>query len=388
MGFTSLLIHLLAVGISTTAALDGPARPTKTTLTVDCLWCTGTEVFDTSFTTSIEGGDFSWPGFPPFPPEISKTTVCAQKCSVLTLSTVTWKSGMSKASPFTPSAVSTSCVTIYNDTPIPSLVTLSSTTASTSCSTTSEEMMISWEWVTPSSSSVWGIPPGERTWTLGTPIGTPIWSQASSFHFSQATDEASGSEPCTTELTVTMTKTITETWQSQTPMTTTLVRTRSTTIETVVVETYSTSTGERVVGGTRTETTTVQAVSSGKDCVQVGKCCAACSATVAPGESGIASILSVGSVSTDEEYVSSSEGSISWASGSPSGSLTPNSTEDSVFETTETGWETGSEVSETDSEWSSDSETDVPTSIQTAGGVQVTAALGIGVVLGLMGLLA
>ncbi|RMJ10722.1 hypothetical protein CDV36_009647 [Fusarium kuroshium] len=385
MGFTSLLIHLLAVGISTTVALDGPvvpARPTKTTLTVDCLWCTGTEVFDTSFTTSIQG-DFSWPGFPP---EISKTTICAQKCSVLTLSTVTWKSGMSKTSPFTPSAVSTSCVTIYNDTPIPSLVTLSSTTASTSCSTTSEEMMVSWEWVTPSSSSsIWGIPPGERTWTLGTPIGTPIWSQASSFHFSQATDEASGSEPCTTELTVTMTKTITETWQSQTPMTTILVRTRSTTIETVVVETYSTSTGERVVGGTRTETTTVQAVSSGKDCVQVGKCCAACSATVAPGESGIASILSVGSASTDEEYVSSSEGSISWTSGS----LTPNSTEDSVFETTtETGWETGSDVSETDSEWSSGSETDVPTSIQTAGGAQVTAALGIGVVLGLMGLLA
>ncbi|RSL52795.1 hypothetical protein CEP53_007972 [Fusarium sp. AF-6] len=384
MGFTSLLIHLLAVGIPTTVALEGPvvpARPTKTTLTVDCLWCTGTEVFDTSFTTSIQG-DFSWPGFPP---EISKTTICAQKCSVLTLSAVTWKSGMSKASPFTPSAVSTSCVTIYNDTPIPSLVTLSSTTASTSCSTTSEEMMVSWEWVTPSSSSsIWGIPPGEITWTLGTPVGTPIWSQASSFHFSQATDEASGSEPCTTELTVTMTKTITETWQSQTPMTTILVRTRSTTIETVVVETYSTSTGERVVGGTRTETTTVQAVSSGKDCVQVGKCCAACSATVAPGESGIASILSVGSVSTDEEYVSSSEGSISWTSGS----LTPNSTEDSVFETTETGWETGSDVSETDSEWSSGSETDVPTSIQTAGGAQVTAALGIGVVLGLMGLLA
>ncbi|KAJ4156980.1 hypothetical protein NW754_008623 [Fusarium falciforme] len=73
MGFTSLLTHLLAVGISTTAALDGPvvpARPTKTTLTVDCLWCTGTEVFDTSFTTSIEE-HFSFPGFPP---EVSKTT--------------------------------------------------------------------------------------------------------------------------------------------------------------------------------------------------------------------------------------------------------------------------------------------------------------------------
>ncbi|KAJ4320669.1 hypothetical protein N0V84_005733 [Fusarium piperis] len=386
MGFTSLLIHLLAVGISTTAALDGPVvptRPTKTTITVDCLWCTGTEVFDTSFTTSIEE-HFSFPGFPP---EISKTTVCAQTCSVRTLSTATRKSGMSKASPFTPSAVSTSCVTIYDDTPIPSLVTLSSTaTTSTSCSTTSE-MMVSWEWVTPSSLSALGIP-GERTWSLGTPIGTPIWSRASSFHFSQATDEASGLEPCTTELTVTMTKTITETWQSQTPMTTTLVRTRSTTIETVVVETYSTSTGERVVGGTRTETTTVQAVSSGKDCVQVGKCCAACSATVAPGESGTASILSVGSVSTDEGYVSSSEGPISWTAGSPSGSLAPNSTEDSVLETSEAGWETGSEVSETNSEWSSGSETDVPTSIQTAGGAQVTAALGIGVVLGLMGLLA
>ncbi|KAL2670593.1 hypothetical protein Neosp_014381 [[Neocosmospora] mangrovei] len=337
MGFTSLLIYLLAVGVSTTAALDGsvvPTQHTKTTLTVDCLW----------------------------------------------------KSGMSKASPFTPSAVSTSCVTIYDDTPIPSLVTLSSTTASTSCSTSSEEVMISWEWVTPSSSSIWGIPPGERTWTLGTPIGTPMWSQASSFHFSQATDEASGSESCTTELTVTMTKTITETWQSQTPMTTTLVRTRSTTIETIVVETYSTSTGERVVDGTRTETTTVQAVSSGKDCVQVGEC--PCSPTVAPGESGSASILSVGSVSTDEEYVSSSEGSISWTSGSPSESLVPNSTEGSVFETSETEWETGSEVSETDSEWSSGSETVVPTSIQTAGGAQVTAALGIGALLGLMGLLA
>lgn len=142
-----------------------------------------------------------------------------------------------------------------------------------------------------------------------------------------------------------------------------------------------------MVGGTRTETTTVQAVSSGKDCVQVGKCCAACSATVAPGESGMASILSVGSVSTDGEYVSSSEGSISWTSGSPSGSLTPNSTEDSVFETSETGWETGSEISGTDSEWSSGSETIVPTSIQTAGGAQVTAALGIGALLGLMGLL-
>lgn len=89
MGFTSLLIHLLVVGISTTAALDGPvvpAQPTKTTITVDCLWCTGTEAFDTSFTTSIDG-HFSFPGFPP---EISKTTACAQRCSVLTLSTVTW----------------------------------------------------------------------------------------------------------------------------------------------------------------------------------------------------------------------------------------------------------------------------------------------------------
>lgn len=121
--------------------------------------------------------------------------------------------------------------------------------------------------------------------------------------------------------------------------------------------------------------------------MEVGKCCAACSATAAPGESGTASILSVGSVSTDGEYVSSSEGSISWTSGPLSGSLVPNSTEDLVFETSETGWKTGSEASETDSEWSG-SETVVPTSIQTAGGTQVTAALGIGALLGLMGLLA
>lgn len=143
-----------------------------------------------------------------------------------------------------------------------------------------------------------------------------------------------------------------------------------------------------MVGGTRTETTTVQAVSSGKDCVQVGKCCGGCSATVAPGESGTASILSVGPVSTDGEYVSSCEEYIPWTPGYPSGSLAPNSTEDSVFETSEAGWETGSEVSETDSEWSSGSETVVPTSIQTAGGAQVTAALGLGALLGLMGLLA
>ncbi|KAM0429706.1 hypothetical protein ACHAPT_006312, partial [Fusarium lateritium] len=90
--------------------------------------------------------------------------------------------------------------------------------------------------------------------------------------------------------------------------------------------------------------------------------------------------------STDEEYASSSEGSISWTAESPSGSLTPNSTEGSGFETSETTW---SEVSETtDSEWSSGSETDGPTSIQTAGGAQVTAALGIGALFGLMGLLA
>ncbi|KAM0261626.1 hypothetical protein ACHAPA_009693 [Fusarium lateritium] len=178
-----------------------------------------------------------------------------------------------------------------------------------------------------------------------------------------------------------MTTTIVETWQSKTPQTVTLLHTITTTIKTVVVEAYSTSTGEVVVGGTTTETTTVEAVSSGVECSEVGKCCGGCSVTEESVSVETASSTVVQTYTTVQEYVSSEGGS--WVPAeSASGTIVPG-TEDSTATASETLTET---TTVSGSDW--ESETAGPTSIQTAGAAHVKAAVGIGAIFGLMGLLA
>ncbi|KAJ4262997.1 hypothetical protein NW762_006610 [Fusarium torreyae] len=183
-----------------------------------------------------------------------------------------------------------------------------------------------------------------------------------------------------------MTKTIVETWQSKTLKTTTLVHTLSTTIKTVVVEAYSTSTGEVVVGGTKTETTTVEAVSE-TECSEVGKCCAGCSVTVQSGGVETISSTLVETFKTVEEYVSSVGGpSVSrlLPVESLSGTVAPSDSGSSTSTTSKTITETTIVASGSGSE----SETAGPTSIQTAGAAHMTAAVGIGAIFGLIGLLA
>ncbi|RBR14321.1 uncharacterized protein FIESC28_07751 [Fusarium coffeatum] len=304
----------------------------------------------------------------------------------------------------------TSCITIYS-TPSPSVETLAlpELSSSTSCTSTSTHMS-PWTWERPESpstevaSSELGLPPwtsaateaatltfaSEVTDTVVYPSKTKLtfpWSFISIE--TSSTVEASTetmtevvpvSEPCTTDITVTMTKTVVETWQSKTPQTVTLSSTISTTIETVIVEAYSTSTGEVVVGGTRTELTTIEAVSSGADCTEAaGKCCSGCSATAESESATIETISStfVSTLTTVEEYVSSAGGSVV-----PAASVTGESgNEDSSPTTSLT-------LVETTTLSGSETETDAATSVQTAGAAHVTAAIGIGAILGLMGVLA
>ena len=137
-----------------------------------------------------------------------------------------------------------------------------------------------------------------------------------------------------------------------------------------------------MVEGTKTELTTVEAVSSGVDCSEAGKCCAACSATAE--STGVETTTStlVGTYTTVEEYVSSAGGS--WVPAeSPSGTAVAPGTEGSIPSTSETFTET-TNISGSYAE----SETAGPTSVQTAGAAHVTAAVGIGAIFGLMGLLA
>ncbi|KAL4726969.1 hypothetical protein ACLX1H_005868 [Fusarium chlamydosporum] len=181
------------------------------------------------------------------------------------------------------------------------------------------------------------------------------------------TEQVPASQPCTTDVTVTMTKTITETWQSKTPQTATLIHTISTTIKTVIVEPYSTSTGEVVVGGTRTEVTTIEAVSSGADCSEAaGKCCGGCSATTEAESATIETISStlVSTLTTVEQYVSSAGGSVVPA---PPETIVPGS--EGLYPTT------SMTLTETTTVSGSETETDGATSIQTAGAAHVTAAM-------------
>ncbi|KAM0078734.1 hypothetical protein ACKRZS_009467 [Fusarium odoratissimum] len=179
-----------------------------------------------------------------------------------------------------------------------------------------------------------------------------------------------------------MTKTFYETWESKTLQIATLSRTISTTIETVIVEAYSTSTGEVVVEGTKTELTTVEAVSSGVDCSEAGKCCAACSVTAESVGVETTTLTLEGTYTTVEEYVSSAGGS--WVPAeSPSGTAVIPGTEGSTPTNSETLTETT-----TKSGSHAETETAGPTSVQTAGAAHVTAAVGIGAIFGLMGLLA
>ncbi|SCV37186.1 uncharacterized protein FFB14_06478 [Fusarium fujikuroi] len=411
-----------------------------TVVTVDCLFCSSTDGgevssstwFDTTIYTQIFslGTEFPEPSAPSEPSgivsaEASGTVICAPHCQ--TFVTAPWKSGESKVAPLTPVPVATSCITIFN-TPIPiplpttdmwtPVVPSPSLSTSTSCSTTETDLS-PWTWHMPGpslstelASSGLGIPPWTSAATeeatvitestsgatvvlpSGTEI-TPTWSfvsvqtspatevSASTWKStSTLTEEIPVSEPCTTEITVTMTKTFYETWESKTLQIATLSRTISTTIETVIVEAYSTSTGEVVVEGTKTELTTVEAVSSGVDCSEAGKCCAACSATAESIGVEMTTSTLVGTYTTVEEYVSSAGGS--WVPAeSPSGTAVAPGAEGSIPSTSETFTETT-----TISGSYAESETAGPTSVQTAGAAHVKAAVGIGAIFGLMGLLA
>ncbi|KAF4464904.1 hypothetical protein FALBO_8259 [Fusarium albosuccineum] len=104
--------------------------------------------------------------------------------------------------------------------------------------------------------------------------------------------------------------------------------------------------------------------------------------TIIPGATILGTTIP-GSVITDGGDMSSStDGSISWTT--ETWSISPSNTDDSDSDTSETG----SVSSDAESASLSGSETVGPTSIQTAGGAQVTAALGIGALFGVMGLLA
>ncbi|CAG7555797.1 unnamed protein product [Fusarium equiseti] len=441
MGMFSLILVLLASLVSTAVAqmpfhhskqpvisvdllppLPTSAVPEPTTvLTVDCLFCSATDDEETiSFTETSPkhitvGGhrftiitdEFSRESSTTYG-AASQTIICAPPCQ--TFVTVPWRSGESKAAPVTPSPIMTSCITIYS-TPIPSIetLTLSELLSSTSCTSTSTHMS-PWTWERPESpstevaSSELGLPPwtsaateeatsifvSEVTDTVVYPSKTKLtfpWSFIS-IETSSTTETSTetmtevvpASEPCTTDITVTMTKTVVETWQSKTPQTVTLSSTISTTIETVIVEAYSTSTGEVVVGGTRTELTTIEAVSSGADCTEAaGKCCGGCSATAESESATVETISStfVSTLTTVEEYVSSAGGSVVPAASATGESGNEGSSPTTSLTLVETTTLSGSET-----------ETDAATSVQTAGAAHVTTAIGIGVILGLMGLLA
>ncbi|KAM0354305.1 hypothetical protein ACHAPU_001349 [Fusarium lateritium] len=444
MGISSLLFVILAALVTTALCQDHfipsknpilsvevlPSLPSSfkseltAIVTVDCLFCSVTDdegatfvtVEATTITTVEEITEVTRIEPSTTYGAASETIVCAPKCQ--TLLTVPWQSGESKVAPVAPYPVLTSCITIYN-TPIPPSDILplptpstwwSPASASSSCSTTSKNIS-PWTWPQPETltttelaSSAIGIPPWtpsvteeatsiyRSTWTE-TEVYTSetkhkgIWSfepeetSTELLSTSTLTEEVLISKPCTTEVTVTMTTTIVETWQSKTPQTATLLRTISTTIETVVVEAYSTSTGEIVVGGTTTETTTVEAVSSGVECSEVGKCCGGCSATAESVSVETASSTVVQTYTTVEEYVSSAGGS--WVPAeSASGAIVPG-----TDEATATASETLTETTTVSGSFS-ESETAGSTSVQTAGAAHVTAAVGIGAILGLMGLLA
>ncbi|KIL90397.1 hypothetical protein FAVG1_06128 [Fusarium avenaceum] len=448
MGISSLLSVILAALVSVAVGQDHflpsknavlsvevlpslPLLPSSfnpvptTVVTVDCLFCsitndeepTSVTVESVTVTEIDRTTDVIHVSLSTTFGAATETIICAPQCQ--TLATVPWQSGESKAAPVAPYPVLTSCITIYN-TPIPSSDTwtpptlspfLSKSSTSSSCSTTSTNIS-PWTWPQPETSasteltsSGLGIPPWTSaeteeatsihisTWsdTVVYPSVTRhhgIWSFESAESLSTSlptastpTEEVSVSEPCTTEITVTMTTTIVETWQSKTPQTITLLRTITTTIETVVVEAYSTSTGEIVVGGTTTETTTVEAVSSGVECSEVGKCCGGCSVTAGSVSVETASSTVVQTYTTVQEYVSSEGGS--WVPAeSASGTIVPG-TDDSTVTESETLTET---ATVSGSDW--ESETAGPTSIQTAGAAHVKAAVGIGAIFGLMGLLA
>ncbi|KAF5245830.1 hypothetical protein FAUST_1617 [Fusarium austroamericanum] len=437
MGVFSLLFALLASLVSIVVAqipfphsrqpglsvevlppLPTSVAPEPTTvLTVDCLFCSvtdGEEVpsvteWDPSVVTITEKftviTDEFTREYSTTYGKSSETIICAPPCH--TLVTVPWRSGESKAAAVTPSPIMTSCITIYN-TPVSSVETLTSPylLTSTSCSTTSAHMS-HWTWEQPGTlvstglaSSELGIPPlssveavestvtyvPEVTDTFVLTSKTKVtlpWSFVSIETSStvetlteSVTEEVPVSGPCTTDITVTMTKTITETWESKTPSTATLLRT----ISTVLVEAYSTSTGEVVVEGTKTELTTVEAVSLGADCSEApGKCCAACSITAESDSASVETISStfVSTLTTVEEYVSSAGGSVVPA---PSETVIPGSEVSSPT--------TSLTVVETTTVSGSEAETDGAASVQTAGAAHVTAAMGIGAIFGLMGLLA
>ncbi|ENH66939.1 hypothetical protein FOC1_g10007600 [Fusarium oxysporum f. sp. cubense race 1] len=374
-----------------------------TVVTVDCLFCSSTDDGEVSSSTWVDttiytqifsiGTEFPEPSEPSgiVSAEASGTVICAPHCQ--TFVTVPWKSGESKIAPLTPVPVTTSCITIFN-TPIPiplptidmwtPVVPSPSLSTSTSCSTTDTDLS-PWTWHQPgpslSTELASKITP---TWSFvsvqtspATEVSASTWKSTSTL-----TEGVPVSEPCTTEITVTMTKTFYETWESKTLQIVTLSRTISTTIETVIVEAYSTSTGEVVVEGTKTELTTVEAVSSGVDCSEAEKCCAACSVTAeSVGVETTTSTL-VGTYTTVEEYVSSAGGS--WVPAeSPSGTAVIPGTEGSTPTNSETLTETT-----TISGSHAETETAGPTSVQTAGAAHVTAAVGIGAIFGLMGLLA
>ncbi|KAF4978429.1 hypothetical protein FZEAL_5193 [Fusarium zealandicum] len=388
MGFFSLLICFLAIGISTAALHenpDGPGVPTHrasfdgapvTVITVDWLFSSGSDVAEaTSTAAEVDYSTYA---------KGSVTTICAPQCSVLTLTTVTGSQEKWHVQGCSVHSVSlidlvhyhiqyTDPVTVdvvsrpYNDVldfmhdkldkRVYMVMATSTGFYTTSTITTSLTPII--EWTSTTTSTV-----------------TVIESSIS-------TDDALASEPCTTEITVTMTKTIVETYQSKTPVTATLIRTRPITVETVVVETYSTSTGESVVEGTRTETTIVQAVSSDTECLEAGKCCAACSVTVASEAVETLSSLFEESASAVEDSVSSAVDSMSLSAVYPSGTLATGGTVVSTLGISETP-----ETTITETAPSSGPETVGPTSILTAGAAQVTAVVGIGAIVGLMGLLA
>ncbi|KAH6889705.1 hypothetical protein B0T10DRAFT_39109 [Thelonectria olida] len=273
MKFASLVLFLV-VGSSHAAVWSTPTTPSssscksilvtteKTTVTVD--W-----VSTSTITQPAEAPS-------PSSPVVPQTTVCTQKCVVLTLSTAikptsdsgSWSSSVDSVPPAAPH-VTVSCLTIYDTTSgyseeatswhfspsIPISVAGSSSASTTGSSLGSSESVVLSTWE-PSSLAT---SPVASSFVSSVTITASSSSPTS--HVEEGSSIVSTSEPCSTDVTVT--KTFVETLWTSAPVTTTLVTTRAVTITTVVVETYSTSTGGKVVPATRTTTATIVSVHVG-----------------------------------------------------------------------------------------------------------------------------
>ncbi|KPM37828.1 hypothetical protein AK830_g8730 [Neonectria ditissima] len=195
------------------------------------------------------------------------TTICTQQCIVLTLSTLTKPASRSTSHVSSSPHISISCPTIYD-----TATDYSESSAPSYTSPLSAPISV----VTGASSLDSGSTTliAQGTQSVSTSLVVHTSKTVLTSLIVQSLSSVSTSEPCSTDVTVT--KTVVETWWSKAPVTATLLRTKSLTIETAIVEAYSTSTGEETLMATRTTTATIHQVSLDTTCLGGKTCCGAC----------------------------------------------------------------------------------------------------------------